>query len=56
MSKVLGPVRPNAIATLITTDDFLEGAQTLLYSLKEKLPAEPFASDYNPPELIVFYI
>jgi glycogenin glucosyltransferase len=53
MSKVLGPVRPNAIATLITTDDFLEGAQTLLYSLKVKLPAEPFASDYNPPELIV---
>ncbi len=50
---MIGPVRPNAIATLLTTDDFLEGVQTLLYSLKEKLPSEPYPSNYNPPELVV---
>jgi hypothetical protein len=30
----LFPPRPDAIATLITSDDFLPGAQTLLYSVK----------------------
>lgn len=28
------PPRPDAIMTLLTTDDFLPGAQTLLYSVK----------------------
>jgi hypothetical protein len=28
------PPRPDAIVTLLTTDDFLPGAQTLLYSIK----------------------
>ena len=34
--KIEGPLppRPTAIATLLTTDDFLPGAQTLLYSVK----------------------
>ena len=46
--------RPNAIATLLTSDDFLPGAQALLYSLRETLP-QPLASaaNYYPPELIV---
>lgn len=52
-SHSIRPVRPNAIATFITTDDFLPGAQSLLHSLKEKLPTEPFATDYYPPELLV---
>jgi hypothetical protein len=30
----LYPPRPDAIMTLLTTDDFLPGAQTLLYSVK----------------------
>jgi hypothetical protein len=28
------PPRPDAYATLLTTDDFLPGAQTLLYSIQ----------------------
>lgn len=28
------PPRPDAIITMLTTDDFLPGAQTLLYSVK----------------------
>jgi len=28
------PPRPDAIMTLLTTDDFLPGAQTLFYSVK----------------------
>jgi glycogenin glucosyltransferase len=52
---MIGPVRPNAIATLITTDDFLPGVQTLLYSLHQKLPKPEQNADanYYPPELIV---
>lgn len=30
----LFPPRPDAIVTMLTSDDFLPGAQTLLYSLK----------------------
>jgi len=45
------PPRPNAIATLITTDDFLAGAQTLLYSIRKSLLSIP-AADY-PPEIVV---
>jgi len=48
-----GPRRPNAIATMITTDDFLQGVQTLLYSLKKTLPSEPYDVEYYPPEIIV---
>jgi len=41
MARNLGPFppRPMAIATLLTTDDFLPGTQTLLYSIKIKLSA-----------------
>jgi glycogenin glucosyltransferase len=53
-SQTFRPVRPNAVATLITTDDFLPGAQTLLYSLKNNLPSvDSFGPDDYPPELIV---
>lgn len=31
------PPRPDAIATLVTTDDFLPGAQTLLYSVQVRV-------------------
>ena len=34
--KEYGPPRPTAIATLLLTNDFLPGAQTLLYSIEEK--------------------
>jgi hypothetical protein len=30
----LFPPRPDAIVTMLTSDDFLPGAQTLLYSVK----------------------
>jgi len=53
-SQSFRPVRPNAIATLITTDDYLPGAQTLLYSLKNNLPSvDSLGPDEYPPELIV---
>ena len=32
------PPRPDAYATLLTTDDFLPGAQTLLYSIQVCYP------------------
>ena len=48
------PVRPNAVASLITTDDFLPGLKTMLYSLKENLPKE-VSEDYYPPELVVLH-
>lgn len=48
------PVRPIAIATLITNDDCLPGAQTLLYSLKKNLPSiNSLGPDDYLPELIV---
>jgi glycogenin glucosyltransferase len=43
------PPRPDAIMTLLTTDDFLLGVQTLLYSVKKHLPA----NRSYPPELVV---
>lgn len=45
--------RPNAIATLLLTEDFIAGAQTLLYSLHVNLPSSPYAPDYYPPEIVV---
>lgn len=33
------PPRPDAIMTLLTTDSFLPGAQTLLYSVKVRILA-----------------
>mmetsp|Transcript_10063 Transcript_10063/g.15519 ORF Transcript_10063/g.15519 Transcript_10063/m.15519 type:complete len:416 (+) Transcript_10063:108-1355(+) len=45
------PPRPDAIMTLLTSDDFLPGAQTLLYSVRKHLPKASQA-DY-PPELVV---
>lgn len=48
-----GVPRPNAIATLLLTEDFIAGAQTLLYSLHVNLPSSPCAPDYYPPEVIV---
>jgi len=53
-SQTIRPARPNAIATLITSDDFLPGAQTLLYSLKKNLPSvDSLGPDDYLPELIV---
>lgn len=48
------PPRPAAIATLLTTDDFLPGTQTLLYSLKSALssPSNDIPLQYTP-EIIV---
>lgn len=43
------PPRPDAIVTLLTTDDFLPGAQTLLYSVKKTLSTDIL----YPPELVV---
>eukprot|EP00545_Synedropsis_sp_CCMP1620_P007353 CAMPEP_0119003312 /NCGR_PEP_ID=MMETSP1176-20130426/490_1 /TAXON_ID=265551 /ORGANISM="Synedropsis recta cf, Strain CCMP1620" /LENGTH=417 /DNA_ID=CAMNT_0006954901 /DNA_START=18 /DNA_END=1271 /DNA_ORIENTATION=- len=45
----LFPPRPDAIVTMLTSDDFLPGAQTLLYSIKKSLSKN---SAY-PPELVV---
>lgn len=55
-STTFGPKRPNAIATLLTTDDFLPGVQTLLHSLEETLPSEKHyknSPNEYPPERIV---
>jgi len=38
------PPRPNAFITLLTTGDFLAGAQTLLYSIKVSLVSPPTLS------------
>jgi len=45
------PPRPNAFITLLTTGDFLAGAQTLLYSIKKALPKN--TTDGYPPEIVV---
>lgn len=45
--------RPNAIATLLSTENFIAGAQTLLYSLHVNLPSSPHSPDYYPPEILV---
>ena len=44
----LFPPRPDAIVTMLTSDDFLPGAQTLLYSVKVHGPNDP---DNNGPSL-----
>eukprot|EP00542_Grammatophora_oceanica_P020532 CAMPEP_0194046300 /NCGR_PEP_ID=MMETSP0009_2-20130614/20417_1 /TAXON_ID=210454 /ORGANISM="Grammatophora oceanica, Strain CCMP 410" /LENGTH=59 /DNA_ID=CAMNT_0038691527 /DNA_START=7 /DNA_END=183 /DNA_ORIENTATION=- len=41
------PPRPDGLITFIHSDDFLPGAQTLLYSVKKSLPKK---LNY-PPEL-----
>mmetsp|Transcript_2324 Transcript_2324/g.3267 ORF Transcript_2324/g.3267 Transcript_2324/m.3267 type:complete len:388 (-) Transcript_2324:12-1175(-) len=49
------PPRPRAFASLITTDDFLPGAQTLLFSLRENIKqsqSENYVDSFEP-ELIV---
>jgi len=43
------PPRPDAIVTLITSDDQLAGAQTLMYSIKKNNKSIP----KYPPELVV---
>ena len=43
------PPRPDAVATLLHHDDFLPGAQTMLYSLRKKFS---FHQTY-PPEVVV---
>ena len=48
MSK---PPRPKAIATFISSRDFLPGCQCLLHSINTTLP--PTAKDEYPPEIIV---
>ncbi|KAL7516021.1 hypothetical protein ACHAWX_001082 [Stephanocyclus meneghinianus] len=45
------PPRPKAIATFLSSKDFLPGCQTLLHSIKTRLPVR--ASDEYPPEIIV---
>jgi len=44
------PPRPNAIITMITTDNFLPGAQTMLYSAQKAMRDN---KNNYPPELIV---
>merc|ERR1719253_1246080 len=45
------PPRPKAIATFLSSSDFLKGCQTLLYSAKRHLAPTP--DDEYPPEIIV---
>jgi hypothetical protein len=42
------PPRPDAIVTLLTTDDFLSGAQTLLYSIKVRSMGTNGIQSYEP--------
>lgn len=44
------PPRPDAIVTLLTTDDFVSGAQTLLYSIKVRSMGTVF-SPMSPPKI-----
>ena len=46
------PPRPKAIATFLSSRDFLPGCQTLLHSVRTKLPPTT-GQDQYPPELIV---
>jgi glycogenin glucosyltransferase len=45
------PPRPKAIATFLSSRDFLPGCQALLHSVRSNLP--PKSNDHYPPELIV---
>jgi len=46
------PPRPNVLITMITTDDFVPGAQTMLYSAKKSMENNSKSDDY-PPEFVV---
>jgi len=46
------PPRPKAVATFLSSSDFLPGCQTLLHSVKTHLPSSKSNSDY-PPEIII---
>lgn len=54
-----GPPRPKAVATLLCSDDFWPGTQTLLFSIKKHLPSQQNqASPLNtshvyPPDIVV---
>eukprot|EP00985_Skeletonema_marinoi_P020591 scaffold12293_cov120-Skeletonema_marinoi.AAC.10 len=51
MSSFVNPPRPKAIATFLSSRDFLPGCQCLLHSINTNLP--PTAKDEYPPEVIV---
>jgi len=51
MTPFINPPRPKAIATFISSRDFLPGCQCLLHSIHTNLP--PTAQDEYPPEIIV---
>ena len=44
------PPRPDAIVTLLHSDDFLPGVQTLLYSIRKKFAFHQLS---YPPEVVV---
>jgi glycogenin glucosyltransferase len=50
-SSFIGPPRPKAIATFLSSKDFLPGCQCLLHSVNTHLP--PTAKNEYPPEVIV---
>lgn len=61
--KEYGPPRPTAIATLLLTNDFLPGVQTLLYSIQDQCGGAPSSSsaatatgatnDYAPEKIVL---
>jgi len=46
------PPRPDAFVTFLTSDDFLPGAMTLLYSIKKSMQKKDQSDYHYPPELV----